>query len=40
MKLIIEMFKEDPKQLLNIFGQTILVMAGSIAIIALIVIAF
>lgn len=35
MKLIIEMFKEDPKQLLSIMGQTVLLMTLSIGIILL-----
>jgi hypothetical protein len=35
MKLIIEMFKEDPKQLLSIMGQTVLLMTVSIGIILL-----
>lgn len=33
MKLIIEMFKEDPKQVLSIMGQTVLLMAMSIGVI-------
>ena len=35
MKLIIEMFKEDPKQVLSIMGQTVLLMTLSIGIILL-----
>ncbi len=35
MKLIIEMFKEDPKQVLSIMGQTVLLMTLSIGLILL-----
>ena len=35
MRLIIEMFKEDPKQLLSIMGQTVLLITLSIGIILL-----
>jgi len=33
MKLIIEMFKEDPKHVLSILGQTALLMGVSIGVI-------
>lgn len=33
MKLIIEMFREDPKQLFNILGQTVLIMAMCVGVI-------
>jgi hypothetical protein len=35
MKLIIEMWKADPKQLLSIMGQTVLLMTLSIGILLL-----
>ena len=35
MKLIIEMYQEDPKQVLSIMGQTVLLMAMSIGVILL-----
>ena len=35
MRLIIEMFKEDPKQALSIMGQTALLMTISVGIILL-----